>query len=939
MRHGSAMLLGLALAAASAATAAGADAPAPLPATNAWQGKIILPPADVDWIDNGPNGIASGPSATVVLDTKSLWRFRTVRETPELVTPSGDVLHAEVNIRDLSPFRNEAQAPQLPETAYTIEAVTNVFRLPPDTPADWMKPGFDDSAWARLRGPMLDRTGRAYRASISDEWKLILMRGLFEVRDPDGEGDLTLSLDFRGGAVVYLNGEELTRMAMPKGDLGPYTPAEPYPREVYFNAAGFAFLQVRNTPDEIVRMQKRNRTLDGFKIPAAKLAKGVNVLAVAIHRAPVYYGAYVARHAPGSAQVVSDTLWGHIGLLDIRLTAPAGATAVTGAGPLRGRGFKIWNQSIVQRIFLTDYPDPFAPLAPVRVTGVRNGTFTGQVVVGDEKPIRGLTATASELTGPGTIPAAAVRIRYAAADGRGVGRAASYFDSLEESPPAEVPVCEEHGGSIQPLWISVTVPPNARPGDYSGTISVSAEGIPSAAVPVLLRVIDWTLPDFREFTARMDLVESPESVAMAYQVPFWSDAHLKLLDRTFALMAPLAAKTLYITGVCRTHLGNEHAMVRWIRGDDGELAPDFSIAEKYLDVAVKHLGRIPGVILYNWEPAESQGHAGVRIWDKPILLTELDPETGELLAVKGPAWGTPEARALWKKYTDGIQPILRKRGLEQSIMFGLIGDSRPTKQAMDDICNAFPGAKWAIHSHLYCDKWQGYDIALCNALWGIGVQPYEPSAGYSFGWTNPFWLSYYPRGMGLGSTLVEHRIIIELWMGARRTPLRSPFIDNGHGPHGLGRVGTDFWPVLNPRSRTGGGLAGRYPESAWGQLHLDGGIPYILGRGKTGPVATVRSEAVRESLQEVEARVYLEKALLDDEAKALLGAQLLDRCRQALDERIRMALHSDREGEPWYISSGWNRRSELLFGLAGEVAQKYGGRAPKPNLTSEVKRK
>jgi hypothetical protein len=158
------------------------------------------------------------------------------------------------------------------------------------------------------------------------------------------------------------------------------------------------------------------------------------------------------------------------------------------------------------------------------------------------------------------------------------------------------------------------------------------------------------------------------------------------------------------------------------------------------------------------------------------------------------------------------------------------------------------------------------------------------------------------------------------------------------GPRGLGRIGADFWPVLkDSRGRVRGTLAGRYPETAWGQLNLNNCTPYILGRGQKGPLATVRSEAFREALQELQTRIFVEKALLDDEAKDLLGEDLMARCRKALDERIRMGLHSAGEGQPWFISSDWCQRSELLFGLAAEVAKKL-GRDPKPNVTPEPKK-
>jgi hypothetical protein len=184
--------------------------------------------------------------------------------------------------------------------------------------------------------------------------------------------------------------------------------------------------------------------------------------------------------------------------------------------------------------------------------------------------------------------------------------------------------------------------------------------------------------------------------------------------------------------------------------------------------------------------------------------------------------------------------------------------------------------------------------------------------------------------MHISSTLVEHRTKLETWMGARQG--YTPFIAPGTGARGLGRLGGDFWRVVKDRrGRVIGTLAGRYPEAAWGQLDLNFCVSYLLGQGPKGALATVRSEAMRHGLAEVEARVYVEKAWLDRQAKAVLGEELMTRIRAALDERIRMGISSRGEGESWFISSGWDARTEVLFGLAAQVSRKL-GRTPAPDL-------
>jgi len=614
-------------------------------------------------------------------------------------------------------------------------------------------------------------------------------------------------------------------------------------------------------------------------------------------------------------------------------------------------GFRVWNESTLQVVNVAGQA-PAAPAASLAIIGVKNGTFAAQLVVGDQKPIKGLKVEVSGLKGPGTIPASAAQVRYALYDGTlaGYDARASFFDSLEEFPPAEVPAAK--GGAVQPVWITVIVPADAKPGDYSGQVTVSAEGAGPVSVPVSLRVFDWKLPAPQNFTAHMDMIQSPETVALAYDVPLWSDAHLKLLDETFALLAPLACKSVYVTCIRRTHFGNEHAQVRWVLGDDEELTPDYSIVEKYLDAATARLGKVPSVIFYCWEPPESGGHAGgtdyaVRLADRPILITMVDPKTGELSAQSGPAWGTPESKAFWKKMTDGLQPVLKKRGLENSMLFGLAGDWRPTKQAMGDISNGVSGARWAGHSHMKFggdnNQLHGYDLGMAAILWGINMAPVDPSQGYAYGWSNPFNLLYFSRNeiyqLGSQVPLSIYRLEVERWIGAKPTYTKGTVL--GVGARGLGRVGADFWQVLKDgRGRVRGNLAGRYPEAFWGQLNMNNGIPWLLGHGKNGPLATMRSEAVREGIQDVEARIYLEKAWLDDGAKALLGEDLRGRIRAALDERIRMCVRiGDKSGKGQPAAIDWDKNRELLFGLAAEVAGKYGGREPAPSLKPEPPRK
>jgi hypothetical protein len=119
-------------------------------------------------------------------------------------------------------------------------------------------------------------------------------------------------------------------------------------------------------------------------------------------------------------------------------------------------------------------------------------------------------------------------------------------------------------------------------------------------------------------------------------------------------------------------------------------------------------------------------------------------------------------------------------------------------------------------------------------------------------------------------------------------------------------------------------------------------------------VATARLEAVREGVQECEARIAIESVLADSARKAKMGQELAQRAQALLDEqqrnlwRARGATDEDmkigpvkdyrtydydivtkwkeNEGNQWFVKSGWSDRVGRLFALASEATQKSANR-------------
>jgi hypothetical protein len=120
-------------------------------------------------------------------------------------------------------------------------------------------------------------------------------------------------------------------------------------------------------------------------------------------------------------------------------------------------------------------------------------------------------------------------------------------------------------------------------------------------------------------------------------------------------------------------------------------------------------------------------------------------------------------------------------------------------------------------------------------------------------------------------------------------------------------------------------VANRYPESIRIAREITTGW---LAPGPDGAVSSVRFEMCREGIQELEARIFIEKNVLADAGgRARVGEELARRCEKILDERDTpwpLMSWGANGIAVWYPASGWQERSGKLFALAAEVAAKLG---------------
>ncbi len=160
-----------------------------------------------------------------------------------------------------------------------------------------------------------------------------------------------------------------------------------------------------------------------------------------------------------------------------------------------GGDVAIWWCDATRKIGRTR-PVPSATGKGVRISAARGEFEAAQLVVRSKRAVSGLRCRASELVGPGgaTIPPSAVsllRVAYVPVttptDAMGV--AGDWPDPL---PPFEKPV-DVPAEANQPIWVLIQVPRGAKPGDYTGTLELTA-GDWSESVPLAVHVWSFTLP-------------------------------------------------------------------------------------------------------------------------------------------------------------------------------------------------------------------------------------------------------------------------------------------------------------------------------------------------------------------------------------------------------------------------------------------------------------
>jgi hypothetical protein len=307
----------------------------------------------------------------------------------------------------------------------------------------------------------------------------------------------------------------------------------------------------------------------------------------------------------------------------------------------------------------------------------------------------------------------------------------------------------------------------------------------------------------------------------------------------------------------------------------------------------------------------------------------LDPKTGKKERLQVPAFGTDASRAFWTPALTALRARLAAAGMEKGMCLGTLSDSTGPREMFEMFNAILPDLAWhrGCHSvggtagpyYLFGpgkDKPGVARVILHEHCYGMDLP--DPDAGKPL---PPIWKL---RGLPATAYYRLQNLDFNSLLVYRTMGSRALFM----GKQGFGRMGLDFWEVLDRTSGDYNTVFNRWPNSSCGQREPS--VYRLSWPGPDGAEPTVRFEALREGLQEAEAIIVVSEAA---EHPDRVGAELAAVCRAVLIDRLRADLvQPDLRWSQYHLRTqhaGWRDLDARLFDAAALAAKRL---APPPAM-------
>lgn len=218
--------------------------------------------------------------------------------------------------------------------------------------------------------------------------------------------------------------------------------------------------------------------------------------------------------------------------------------------------------------------------------------------------------------------------------------------------------------SLQQVWIEINIPRNANPGMYTGTLTVSGEGVDDIEFNYALEVLDVTMPESIEYDFDIELWQYPYSSAEYYGVEPFSQEHFDILTPIMNKYKELGGHAITASIVEEAWGGQTYSqnkvrypsMVKWTKRADGKFEFDFTDFDKWIQFN-KNLGIGDKIVCYSMIP-----------WGNRVTYYD---ETSSSIKSEELSPGTARYEEVWLQFLNKLVAHLDEKTWFDDVYIGI----------------------------------------------------------------------------------------------------------------------------------------------------------------------------------------------------------------------------------------------------------------------------
>lgn len=235
------------------------------------------------------------------------------------------------------------------------------------------------------------------------------------------------------------------------------------------------------------------------------------------------------------------------------------------------------------------YPDtPVGRGDEVKFVLGKNEHASGQIVVRSPCPVSGLKVVVSDLVERESGAILPARCLSWGAVGYVL---VPETQRLTPDPLLPKQIIDIPQDFSQAIWLTLHIPADATPGTYTGFVDLLVERQQVGRMKVNVKVFDLSLPNGRNMSFHLNLWQHASTLAYYYQVPPWGERHWDIIRHYLRDLASRSQKVILTTivdGPWRyTPDSMQKSMVRWIRLPDGKFTFDYTVFDRYVEMAME----------------------------------------------------------------------------------------------------------------------------------------------------------------------------------------------------------------------------------------------------------------------------------------------------------------------------------------------------------------